>query len=157
MTLQNSIMKSIKPTYPSFTNPGEIPWVQWVMEGTYFKLLNVNELTGGFTMLLKVDAHDDPVPVHGHVGGVEVYVIDGEFGYDDDRGAAGWYGFEQGGTLHEPNSPGGTTMFAIAHGPIIGYNPDGTVAAVVDAKFMYQMAKEAGTHKHLRVGFPGEE
>jgi len=155
MKLEKTTVQAIDPKYPVFVNPADIPWTGWVIEGTYFKLLKCHEQTGGMTMLLKVDAHDDPVPVHGHAGAVEVYVLEGEFGYGDDRGGAGYYGYEEGGTRHEPNSPQGTLMFAVAYGPIVGYNPDGTVGGVVDARFMYDLAKANNAHKHLHVNFGG--
>lgn len=151
---QETTVTAIKPKHSVFTNANDIAWSEWVMEGTYFKLLNLNLQTGGFTMLLKVDPHTDPVPVHGHVGAVEVYITEGEFGYDDDRGAKGWYGYEPAGARHEPNSPRGTTMFAVAYGPIVGYNPDGSIAAVVDAHSMYELAKSNNAHTHIMRIFP---
>ncbi|MEM9012553.1 MAG: 2,4'-dihydroxyacetophenone dioxygenase family protein [Pseudomonadota bacterium] len=129
---------------PSFFEPMSLDWAPWVMEGTHFKLLNVDGKTGGFTLLLKVDP-GVVAPTHGHLGMVEGIILEGEFGYDeDDRGGPGAYIMENGGVDHQPDSPGGTTMFAIAYGPLCGYNPDGTVAAIVDAKMMYALAKEAG-------------
>jgi len=155
MKLQQSSLKAIKPKNAVFVDTGIIPWTDWVMEGTYFKLLHVHPESGGFTMILKVDP-DIPAPVHGHIGTVEVYVTKGEFGYEDDRGSVGWYGYEAAGARHEPTSPGGTEMFAIAHGPIAGYDPEGNVAAVVDGRALYEMAKANNAHTHLHVNFDDE-
>ncbi|MFZ5609839.1 MAG: 2,4'-dihydroxyacetophenone dioxygenase family protein [Pseudomonadota bacterium] len=143
---------AIKPKYPVFIDPDTLPWTDWVIEGTYFKLLHVHEESGGFSMMLKVDAGNE-APVHGHVGAVEVYVVEGEFGYDDDRGSAGFYGYEPAGARHEPTSPKGTIMFAIAHGPLVGYNPDGSIAGVVDGRAMYELAKANDAHRHLHAAF----
>ena len=46
-------------TRPVFFDPSSLPWTRWVMPGTYFKLLNLNDIQGSFTMLLKVDADMD--------------------------------------------------------------------------------------------------
>ncbi|MCV6621397.1 MAG: 2,4'-dihydroxyacetophenone dioxygenase family protein [Cellvibrionaceae bacterium] len=150
-TLSSNTVKSLVPERPAFFNPDSLPWTDWIMEGTYFKLLNVNELTGGFTMILKVDP-DIKAPVHHHIGGIEAYITEGEFGYgEDDRGGVGSYVLESGGSIHEPDSPSGTTMFAIAHGPLVGYNEDGSIAAVVDARMMYQLAADAGVADHIHL------
>jgi 2,4'-dihydroxyacetophenone dioxygenase len=137
---------------PGFIDPDTLEWAPWVMQGTWFKLMAVDQKSGGFTMFLRVDPGVE-APVHGHIGLVEGMVTKGEFGYGDDRGAAGSYIRELGGILHQPDTPGGTEMFAIAHGPIVGYNPDGSIAAVVDAKLMLQMARAAGMADHIEAEY----
>lgn len=141
-------LKVITPPRPTFFDPKNLPWTQWVMEGTYFKLLNIDTKTGGFTMLLKVDPDND-APIHHHIGAVEAYVLEGEFGYEDDRGGVGTYTYEEAGSRHQPTSPGGTVMFAVVHAPLMGYNEDGSIAAVVDGVMMMGMAKENGAADHL--------
>ncbi|WP_374764109.1 2,4'-dihydroxyacetophenone dioxygenase family protein [Yunchengibacter salinarum] len=143
-----SAIKPVKPRFPAFFDPGTLDWAPWVMEGTWFKLLNVDMKTGGFTMLLKVDA-DNEAPVHGHLGAVEAYVLEGEFGYEEDRGGVGSYVYEEAGSIHMPTAPDGTVMFAIAHGPLTGYNDDGSIAGVIDASVMLTMAREAGAADHV--------
>jgi len=136
-------------TRPVFFDPSSLPWTEWVMPGTWFKLLNLNDIQGSFTILLKVDPDMD-TPIHKHAGGVEVFVLEGEFGYDDDRGGAGCYAFEASGSVHQPDSPGGTLMFAVIYGPIIGYNDDGSVAGVVDNDLMYELAKANSAADHIQ-------
>lgn len=134
---------------PAFLNPDDLPWLDWVMEETWFKLLNINPYTGGFTMLLKVGPNNT-APVHGHIGSVEGILLSGGFGYGEDRGRAGWYVREPGGINHIPDTDGdGMVMFATVNGPLTGYNPDGSIAAVVDAKFMYDMAVAGGAAGHI--------
>ncbi|WP_138378908.1 2,4'-dihydroxyacetophenone dioxygenase family protein [Luteithermobacter gelatinilyticus] len=151
---QLSHKNAIKPLIPhrkAFLDTHKLPWTNWVMEGTYFKLLNINEMTGGFTIMLKVDPGIE-APVHHHIGGIEAYVTEGEFGYgDDDRGGVGSYVLEASGSIHQPDSPDGTTMFAIAHGPLVGYNEDGSIAVVVDARLMYEMAKANNAADHIQI------
>ena len=141
-------LKPLTPSRPAFFDATKLPWSDWVIDGTHFKLLNIDKKTGGFTMLLKVDAGNDS-PVHGHIGAVEAYVYEGEFGYDEDRGGVGSYVYEEAGAIHMPDSPFGTTMFAVVHGPLVGYNDDGSVAAIVDGKFMYELAAQNGAAAHL--------
>ena len=150
LTTDNTVNANT-PHRPAFFDANKLPWSDWVMPGTYFKLMNINELTGGFTMILKVDP-DITAPVHHHIGGIEAYIIEGEFGYgDDDRGGPGSYVLEAGGSIHQPDSPGGTVMFAIAHGPLVGYNEDGSIAVVVDGRLMYDLAKQNNVADHIVV------
>lgn len=144
----SSTVTAITPESPVFTNTEQIPWTDWVIEGTHFKLLHLHKESGGFSMMLKVDPGNES-PVHGHVGAVEVYVVEGEFGYGEDRGDAGYYGYEPPGARHEPTSPNGCLMFAVAHGPLVGYGPDGEVAGVIDGDAMFEMAKAGNAHHHL--------
>ena len=149
MTIPVREIKETKHKYKTFFDPSTIPWTEWVMPGTYFKLLNVNDMSSTFTMLLKVDPGNE-APLHHHLGSVEVYVIEGEFGYGDDRGGAGSYSCESAGAMHSPTSPQGTVMFAVVNGPIVGYADDDSVAVIVDKDLMYQMAEANGAASHIR-------
>jgi quercetin dioxygenase-like cupin family protein len=144
---------TVKPRHQRrrvFLDPASIPWSPWVMPKTWYKLLNIDEKTGGFTILLRVDAPNQ-APIHHHLGAIEGYVIEGEFGYGtDDRGAAGAYVYEEGGAIHEPDTAVGFTMFMIAYGPVAGFGADGSVAGIVDAESMYRLALAHGAAGHLR-------
>ncbi len=132
-----------------FVDLSTVPWTPWVMEGTYFKLLAVNELSGGFSMLLKVDPGVQ-APVHAHIGSAEAYLVEGGFYYEkDDPGYAGHYTYERGGSVHQPVSPQGCVMFAVTHGPLAGCNPDGSIGAVVDCRLMLQLAEAQGVAGHV--------
>lgn len=41
----------------------------------------------------------------------------------------------------------------IMHGPIVGYMPDGSIAAVVDVRMMYNMVKAGGQADHIKAHF----
>lgn len=134
---------------PAFFDPGTLDWAPWVMDGTYFKLLNINPQTGGFTMLLKVEA-DNMAPVHGHLGTVEGMIYKGGFGYGDDRGRQFHYVMEEGGISHTPDTDkDGMEMFAVVYSPLVGYDDNGGIAGIVDAKLMYQMAAQNGMADHI--------
>ncbi len=137
------------PTRPVFLDPTTLPWTPWVMDGTHFKLMNVDLKSGGFTLLLKVDAGNQ-APVHRHLGAVEAYVLEGGFGYDGDKGEAGCYLYEAAGSIHQPTSPQGSVMFAVIYGPLVGYGVDGSIEGVVDAELMLNLARENNAADHLR-------
>ena len=133
----------------AFMAQNDLPWVPWVMEDTWFKLLSVNETTGGYTMMLKVSPNN-VAPIHGHIGSIEGIILEGGFAYDDDVGYAGDYVHEPSGINHKPNTgPDGLVMFAVVYGPLVGYNEDGSVAAILDGKMMYEMAENAGQAGHI--------
>jgi len=133
----------------AFFDASVLPWADWVMPGTWFKLLNVNPISGGFSMLLKVEPNNR-APMHGHLGAVEGIILEGGFSYDEDDGNTGNYVYEGAGIRHKPNThPGGLVMFAVVHGPLYGFNDDGTVARIVDARMMYDMAVAAGAANHV--------
>lgn len=137
------------PARPAFIDPEGIPWSPWVMPGTEFKLLNINPITGGFSLMMRVSANND-APIHGHIGSVEGVILKGGFSYQDDHGRAGDYVHEQGGINHKPNTgPDGMEMFAVVHAPLCGYKEDGSIEGVVDAKLMYQLAKANGAADHI--------
>jgi len=133
----------------AFFAQDELEWVDWVMPDTWFKLLAINPITGGFTMMLKVAANNK-APIHGHIGSVEGFILEGGFAYEDDWGYAGDYVQEPAGINHKPvTGADGMVMFAIAHGPLAGYNDDGSVALILDAREMYRMAEAAGAASHV--------
>ena len=137
-----------KPNRPAFFDTNSLPWTPWVMDGTHFKLLNVDFKTGGFSMLLKVDP-DNAAPAHGHLGAVEAFIIEGGFSYDEDGGGVGSYVYEAAGSIHQPSSPGGSVMFAVVHGPLVGYAEDGSIEGFVDGEAMLNLARENNAADHL--------
>jgi anti-sigma factor ChrR (cupin superfamily) len=147
----NSVVIATKTHKPAFFDPGSLPWTPWAIEGTEFKLLNINVQTGGFTMLLRVEPGNES-PVHGHLGAVEGIILGGGFGYGDDRGREGWYVHETAGIRHAPDTDDdGMVMFAVAYGPLVGYEDDGRVAVILDARTMLGMAAENDAAGHLET------
>lgn len=100
-------------------DPSVLPWTDWVMPGTWFKLLNLNPMTGGFSMLFKVKPNKSAL-IHGHLAAVKGFILEG-----------------------------GLIMFAVIHGPLCGYHADGTIAGIVDAAMMYEIAVAAGAAGHI--------
>lgn len=149
MLFANKTVAETSKHESAFVDQNTVPWADWVMPGTWFKLLKVNAMTGGFTMMLKVEPNN-VAPIHGHFGSVEGIIIEGGFGYAGDPGVTGSYVHERAGIRHIPmTGDDGLVMFAIVHGPLGGFNDDGSVAAVVDARMMYDLAVAAGVADHV--------
>lgn len=133
-----------------FFNPATLPWTPWVMPNTWFKLLNVDLKTGGFTMLLKVGPNTQ-APIHHHIGAIEGIMLEGEFGYDEDRGTTGCYVWEETGAIHTPTTTTGFVLYAAVHGPLAGYEEDGRLAGLIDAELMLGLARANNAADHVRV------
>jgi 2,4'-dihydroxyacetophenone dioxygenase len=136
-------------TEAPFVDPETLPWKPWVMPGTSYRLMSINPITGGFCLFMKVEPNT-VAPVHGHCGGVDAYLVSGGFGYGAERGRSGWFTREIGGIDHQPDvDDDGMIMFAVVHGPLKGYAEDGSIAGVVDARSMYEMATADGVAAHI--------
>ncbi|MEM9706844.1 MAG: cupin domain-containing protein [Pseudomonadota bacterium] len=144
-----SSVKERRPDRRAFTDTNDIPWAPWVMEGTWFKLLHLNNETGGWSMMLKVRPGQKAV-IHHHIGSIEGFMVEGEFGYGEaDRGAAGAYVYEAAEALHTPNTESGFTMFTVFNGPIAGYDDAGRLSGIVDQDVMLQLARDHNAVQHL--------
>ncbi len=131
-----------KGSRKEFIDPDAIPWTDWLMPGTRFKLLYANLVNGSFSLILQVDPGVQATP-HWHMGNVQAYILEGGFHYhEDDPGRQGTYTCEVAGAVHQPISPQGTTMLAFVEGPIAGYLPDGGLGVVADARLHYYMARD---------------
>lgn len=138
------VMTKITLPYPKFENLDVIPWKPYVMEGVEYKLMSVNNRTGGFTCLLRV-APNTTAPVHHHLGAIELIVLSGDIYYDkSDVGVTGAYMFEPAGDIHQPKSENGCVLFCVFDGPIAGLTDDGSVGGIIDGKFMLDLAKKDG-------------
>ena len=146
---ENSVVKVKKPKNSVWLDPDTLPWLPWTMPGTWFKLISVNQNTGGFTLILKVDPGTE-APIHGHIGLIESIMLEGEFSYDDDQGRKGHVLIEPPGAIHQPVTKEGFVLYGTTHGPIVGYNEDGSIAGIVDAQLMYEMARAGNAHHHIK-------
>ncbi|EDL65590.1 2,4'-dihydroxyacetophenone dioxygenase family protein [Bacillus sp. SG-1] len=142
-----------KGDHRDFVNPDLIPWTDWLMPGTRFKLLMCDLVSGNFTLLLQVDP-GVKAAVHWHLHNTEAFILEGGFYYEDsdDKGYKGYYTCESAGAIHEPfTSPEGVTMFAVSHGPIGGYDDDGNLAVMADARLHYYMARDNNAVEYTTV------
>ena len=129
----------------------EIPWTPWAMDGTWFKLLRVDDDNAAMVMLLKV-APNSPAPPHHHLGSAEVIVLEGCFSYDYGTIRTGDYVFEAGGTTHDPTThEEGAVMFAIVKGGLQGTDERGRPGGpVLDINWHMEMARANGAASHIR-------
>lgn len=134
-----------------FVNPDLIPWTDWLMPGTRYKLLYCDLANGFFTILLQVDPGTQAT-VHWHLGTAMAYILEGSFFYNenDPGNTTNCFTCETGGSVHQPFSPEGSLMLGIMHGPIAGYH-EGNMVVIADAKLHYEMAKENDAVKYTTV------
>jgi quercetin dioxygenase-like cupin family protein len=133
-------------------NVADLQWAPFPLPGTSFKGLHLDDASGRATFLLKIPA-GMKADAHKHLASVEAYVVQGGFSYPGEGTVrAGDYVWEPGGTVHEPEGEGGEDLilFVVAHGAVQGVNPDGTPGGVIDNDLIYEFAKAAGQHQHLR-------
>jgi quercetin dioxygenase-like cupin family protein len=134
------------------TNVAKIEWAPFPLPGTYFKALHLDDASGRATFILKIPKGCKADP-HKHLASVEAYVIEGGFSYPGEGSVSrGDYVWEPGGVVHEPAAEGDSDLilFVVAHGPVQGVNPDGSPGGVIDNDLIYDFAKAAGQHHHLR-------
>lgn len=137
-----------------FVNPDDIPWTDWLMPGTRYKLLYCDLASGVFSLLLQVDP-GVKATVHWHFGTAQAYILEGSFYYDkDDVGnTKNCFTTETGGSVHQPISEEGCLMFATLFGPIAGYH-EGKMVVVADSKLHYELAKQNNAaHLTTVVGY----
>ncbi|MFE3293284.1 cupin domain-containing protein [Rhodococcus sp. NPDC059234] len=132
-----------------------IAWTPFPMPGTSFKLLNINETTGAASILLYV-AENAQAPLHLHCGAAEAYNIFGRWAYEGEAESIGpnHYIYEPAGIVHLPKQEIESLMFGVFHGPIVGYNEDGSVAGVITHDLLYDLAaaNDAVGHLPARTG-----
>lgn len=127
----------------------KVPWTQWALPGTWFKLLDYDRNHSYTCILLRIDP-TAPETVHKHIGGANALILQGGFSYEHGSVREGDYMCEAGGVTHTPTiHPDGCTMLGFMHGCVVGYNEDGTVAGVVDVDWMIDQAKANNAFGHL--------
>lgn len=141
-----------------FINPDWLPWTDWILPNTQFRLLYCNLATGQFTILLKVDKVEPGLPPveslsHWHAANLQGYIIEGGFYYQngEDQGYPGYYICEVGGAVHAPFAPDGLLMLLISDGPIVAYGPDGSIESIGDAALHYHLARKNNAVEHTML------
>lgn len=125
-----------------------IPWTPFVFPKTYFKILNLNESRGTSMLLLKAE-RDAPTPVHKHVGAADIFVLKGSFSYEEGTAYSNYFVHEAGGVVHVAEAQDEVLAIVTFHGPLIGYNDDGSVSGVADCDLFYSLAEAQGAVSHL--------
>ena len=126
-----------------------IPWTEWALPGSYFKLLHVNRSIGMTVTLVKMDPAEK-TPPHHHFGDTLVYVLEGGFSYERGTINAGDFICEPGGITHEPTiSPEGELAVVVFFSGLGGVDGDDRVEGFVGCDEMYEMAKANGAADHI--------
>jgi quercetin dioxygenase-like cupin family protein len=135
-----------------FTDTESIPWTPFVLEGMYFKLLDYDG--DRCTILARLDK-GAKLAIHQHLAPVELFVLEGSFGYVDDETGKEYlvrkygYMYEPPGTAHRPVSPEGGLGVSILHGKIRGFDDQGNERDVGPSEY-YRLAKLNNAVGHLQ-------
>lgn len=127
----------------------QIPWTEFPDgTGARFKLLNVDIGSGGWTTIMWFP-DGVQIPMHLHLGAVEVYTIRGTWSYQEGRLTDGGYAYEPSGVLHEPDSESEVELFIVNRGSNLYFDADGNFMTWLDAHMLYTTAKANGAVDHL--------
>ncbi|MBL4803120.1 MAG: cupin domain-containing protein [Emcibacter sp.] len=127
----------------------QVPWTEWALPGTRFKLLDYNRNISYVVFLLKIDADATPT-IHKHIGAANAYILQGGFYYDKGGVREGDYFVEAGGVSHTPvTDEDGCLLLGFGNGAIAGFNEDGSVAGIIDVDWMIDAAKANNAFAHL--------
>ena len=143
-----SPVKVVSKAGTYMANADEIPWTPFVFPKTFFKLLHLDEDRGSVTLLLLAE-QGAPTPLHKHIGAAEIYVLRGSFSYEEGTAHPNYYVHEAGGVVHVAEADDEIMAFVVFHGPLVGYNDDGSVSGVCDCDLFYELAAQNGAVGHL--------
>ena len=111
--------------------PEDRPWIP-TSYGEQ-KYLRLNLTTGEWVLFARIRP-DEQVAYHKHHGGLNLYILEGEFNFVDEDWTAGpgAYVFEPPGNTHVELSEKGVLMLVWSQGPLEFLNADNTPAEVRD-------------------------
>lgn len=116
------------------------PWNS-LGNGAYYRLLRTSPETGQFSIILKLDA-GGMFAGHYHLGAGEFLMLKGELKYKDDVARAGDWGYEPLGAVHaDTNVEMETELLFIGYGPIAFTGEDGSIAQILDAQLLKDVAE----------------
>jgi 2,4'-dihydroxyacetophenone dioxygenase len=125
-----------------------IPWTEFPAPGVRFKLLNLDDVNDGLTMLMQVD-EGVQMPIHRHLGAVQVFTLAGRWSYDEGEIGPRGYGYEPNGVVHEPSSQTALELLIVANGPVANLDDDGNITAIIDNDVLFDLAKNNKAIGHL--------
>lgn len=126
-----------------------IPWTPNPDGGPgEFKLLSIDPGSGGWTTLNRFPAGAQ-VPMHLHMGAVEIYTISGTWSYQEGELHAGGYAYEPSGVLHEPDAESEVELLIVNRGGNLYFDDRGRFVKWVDYHMLYTAAAANGAADHL--------
>jgi anti-sigma factor ChrR (cupin superfamily) len=120
----------------------DVAGLQWMplVPGIEFKRLFSSPETGRWTVLLRCEAGSF-IPRHKHLGAGEYFVVKGRMEYRVGSAAAGSYGYEPVGVIHDKTSfPEYTELLFTNYGPVLFLNEDDSMRSVLDYTAIEQLA-----------------
>ncbi|WP_349357351.1 cupin domain-containing protein [Stappia sp.] len=126
-----------------------IPWTEWALPGTEFKLLDYDRNRSYSVILLRISP-DAPAVRHKHMGAANAFILEGGFSYEHGTIRAGQFMVEAGGVSHTPQiHPDGCTLLGFMYGAVVGLNEDDSIAGLVDVDWMIDQVRENNAFAHL--------
>ena len=129
-----------------FVHTNEQKFIPWCMPKTQYKLLHADVETGKYAIVVNVEK-DCVAPLHHHTGPVEIFILEGEFHYPEDKAfrfTPGTWVLEADQAVHQPMTDEGCVFMGIFHGPLAGVDENGKPGAAVDAKWHLDQWVAAG-------------
>ncbi len=109
--------------------------------GAHYKLLRTSPETGQFSIILRLDK-GGMFAGHYHLGAGEFLMLKGELRYKDEVAKTGDWGYEPLGIVHaDTNVEMDTELLFVGYGPIAFTNDDGSIAQILDAKLLKDVAE----------------
>jgi anti-sigma factor ChrR (cupin superfamily) len=103
-----------------------------ILDGIDFRLLFSSIETGRWTVMFRCQPGSS-FPRHKHYGAGEYFVMKGRMEYRMGTAAAGTYGYEPLGVIHDLTLfPEYTELLFTNYGPVAFLNEDDSVAAILD-------------------------
>jgi anti-sigma factor ChrR (cupin superfamily) len=141
---------AVFPDSSTIIRAEQVPWTEWALPGTEFKLLDYDRNRSYSCILLRISP-DAPATIHKHLGAANAYILQGGFSYEHGSVRAGDFLVEAGGISHTPHiHPDGCTLLGFTYGAVVGLNEDGSVAGLIDVDWMIDRVKENGAFEHLQ-------
>lgn len=147
---QNLTDHAISMPGAQMVQPESIPWTPFPDgTGAAFKLLSVDPGSGGWTTIMRFPEGVE-IPMHLHLGAVEIYTIRGDWSYQEGKLGTGGYAYEPSGVIHEPESESEVELFIVSRGSNLYFDDEGNFTMWLDAHMLYTMANANGAVDHLK-------
>jgi anti-sigma factor ChrR (cupin superfamily) len=119
----------------------QLRWIP-IVTGIDYRLLFTSPETGRWTVLFRCQPGSS-FPRHRHYGAGEYFVVRGRMVYRMGIAAAGTYGYEPLGSIHDSTVfPEYTELLFTNFGPVVFLNEDGSVVSILDHALLEKLAVE---------------
>ncbi|MBA1148827.1 cupin domain-containing protein [Ectothiorhodospiraceae bacterium WFHF3C12] len=148
-TQSDQLKHAYWPDGSTIVRAEQVPWTEWALPGTWFKLLDYDRNRSYSVILLRIEPTAPATP-HKHIGAANAYILEGGFSYEHGEVRAGDFMVEAGGVTHTPQiHSDGCVLLGFMYGVVAGFEEDGSLAGVVDVDWMIDQARANDAFAHL--------